>query len=89
MPVAHSEIVRHGRVLRQLRGQHCQCAGCGEYFNSQAGFDMHRTGAFGIDRRCLSPDEMRKAGMAISASGWWVTSLWERENGPAGAGEAG
>ena len=63
---------------RVLRGDHNQCPTCREYFNSMAGFDMHRAGPF-TARRCLSPDEMRADGMAVSKSGWWVTSLWELE----------
>jgi len=63
----------------KLRGDHCQCsgtpyAGCGEYFNSTAAFDKHRTGAYlPNQRRCLSPDEMRIKGMAQTATGFWIT----------------
>ncbi|HYM46738.1 MAG TPA: hypothetical protein VES65_11345 [Solirubrobacteraceae bacterium] len=64
---------------RKLRGDHCRCStfdaggGCGEYFNSTAAFDKHRTGRHGIDRRCMSVPEMLQAGMALSSTGWWLT----------------
>lgn len=69
---------------RKLGSNRCQCAVCGEYFNSTAAFDKHRTGDYGPDRRCRTPFEMTEAGMAVSQRGWWVTSLREMP----GAGDA-
>jgi hypothetical protein len=61
-----------------------QCPACGECFNSIAAFDRHRTGRFGVARRCLTPDEMRAQGMALSARGFWITRRdVRRHNGPA------
>jgi len=60
-------------MRRKLSGDHCQCSVCGEYFNSTAAFDKHRTGQ-GSNRRCLLLSDMFRAGMAISSRGWWVTS---------------
>jgi hypothetical protein len=64
---------------RMLRGDHNQCPGCHEYFNSTAAFEKHRVGEYGTgpngsspDRRCLTVAEMRDKGMS-DASGWWVT----------------
>ena len=51
-----------------------QCAVCGLYFGSVAGFDMHRTGDTDA-RRCLTEFEMRKRGMAVNEKGYWVTKL--------------
>jgi len=62
---------------RLLSGDRNQCAGCGEMFNSSAAFDKHRTGAFGVDRRCRTPDEMRKVGMS-NDGGWWITEKNQR-----------
>lgn len=62
---------------RILRGDHCQCGGCGEYFNSTAAHLKHRTGEYGVDRRCRTPDEMREKGMAQNSGGWWVTAMRE------------
>jgi hypothetical protein len=56
-----------------LRGDHNVCPSCGECFNSSAAFDKHRTGAFGIDRRCSTADEMLSIKMAKNADGFWVT----------------
>ena len=56
-----------------LRGDHCRCTTCQEHFNSTRAFDMHRVGRFGVDRRCMTTDEMLFAGMAKNSGGWWVT----------------
>lgn len=56
---------------KQLRGDRNQCAGCGQYFNSLHAFDKHRTGEHGLDRRCLSPDEMTAKGMHVASDGFW------------------
>jgi hypothetical protein len=63
-----------GGVTRgTVRGDHCQCPTCYEYFNSTAVFDKHRMATTGAP---ALPDsrEMRVKGMAVSASRWWVTS---------------
>lgn len=59
----------------KLTGQRNQCPTCAEYFNSNAAFDKHRTGAFGVDRRCMTVDEMTAKGMSKGASGFWVTAV--------------
>lgn len=59
----------------KLTGDRNQCPSCGEYFNSTKAFEKHRTGDFGIDRRCMTREEMLAKGMAISGSGYWVTKL--------------
>lgn len=58
---------------RILRGDHCQCGACGEYFNSTHAFDKHRRGEY-RNRRCLTTDEMVAAKMSKNADGWWISS---------------
>lgn len=58
----------------RLTGDRNQCQGCKAYFNSTAAFDKHRTGQHGVDRRCLTSDEMTARGMAKNAGGFWVGS---------------
>lgn len=68
----------------KLNGDHNQCAGCGEMFNSSAAFDKHRTGAFGApmgdgtymmhSRRCMTVAEMTEKGMVKNSGGWWITA---------------
>jgi hypothetical protein len=67
---------------RELKGDHCQCRACFEYFNSTRAFDMHRRGKHGIPgtRHCLTVEEMLKKGMCKNAGGWWI-----REKMDAGA----
>ena len=57
-----------------LRGSRNQCPSCSRYFNSNGAFDKHRTGHHGVDRRCMSTDEMEAAGMFIRPDGFWVGS---------------
>jgi hypothetical protein len=64
-------------MSRKLRGDHCACPTCAEYFNSTRAFDKHRSGEW-TARRCLSPDEMRAKGMDMSTEGWWLSSRWQR-----------
>jgi len=64
-------------MTRVLGGDHCECPACGEYFNSTYAFDTHRTGAWTL-RRCLTPDEMRAKGMAVSSTGWWLSMASKR-----------
>jgi len=55
-----------------LTGRRCQCCGCGEYFNGERGFDRHRIGEFGINRRCLTVAEMIARGWYRNAAGFWA-----------------
>lgn len=57
---------------KRLTGDRNQCPGCGDYFNSVSAFDKHRTGTFGVSRRCRTVEEMFGAGMARNMSGFWV-----------------
>jgi hypothetical protein len=65
------------RPTRKLTDSRCQCSGGGEYFSSDAAFDMHRVGRFGVDRRCMTPADMRAAGMAKTSDDWWVTRPYD------------
>jgi len=49
-----------------------QCRGCGLYFNSNSVFEMHRTGTFGVDRRCRTPEEMEARGYRLNKDGYWA-----------------
>ena len=69
--------------MRKLAGDHNQCPGCGEYFNSTFAFDKHRTGPYDR-RRCLMAPEMRAAGMTKNKADWWIS---EASKHRFGAGE--
>jgi hypothetical protein len=56
---------------KQLRGDRNQCCVCGEYFNSTHAFEKHRVGDFGVNRRCLTTDEMMTKGMVLGADKFW------------------
>jgi hypothetical protein len=58
----------------KLTGDRNQCPGCSEHFNSTFAFDKHRAGAFGKDRRCLTPEEMEAKGMGKNSAGFWISS---------------
>ena len=55
-----------------------QCGRCRNYFNSNTAFELHRTGKHGVDRRCMTPEEMTKKGMAVNADGFWVSELFTK-----------
>jgi len=58
----------------KLSGDRNQCQGCKTYFNSTFAFDKHRRGEHGIDRRCLTQEEMAGKGMALNAAGFWISA---------------
>ena len=60
------------REQLKLSGRHCQCCGCGEYFNGERGFDRNRVGMHGVNRRCLSIAEMIARGWYRNAAGFWA-----------------
>jgi hypothetical protein len=59
--------------MKLLTGKRNQCQGCKEYFNSNTPFDKHRTGEYGVNRRCRTPEEMLSLGMSLNADGFWIT----------------
>lgn len=54
-----------------LRGDRNQCAGCGQCFNSSHAFDKHRTGEHGVNRHCMSAEQMQAKGMVLRDDGFW------------------
>ncbi|WP_424949181.1 hypothetical protein [Comamonas terrigena] len=65
-----------------LRGDRNQCPTCHLYFNSTTAFEAHRTGTYGVDRRCLTIPEMEAKGMVISKEGFWMTKSRPTESIP-------
>ena len=63
------------KVLGAARNQ---CGRCKEYFNSNSAFEMHRTGEHGVDRRCMTVEEMRGRGMDVNDAGFWITEHMTR-----------
>jgi hypothetical protein len=62
-------------INRKLTSSRCQCAACGDRFNSAGTFDRHRIGGWqvrGALRRCLTTDEMRRQGWTLNAGGFWI-----------------
>lgn len=56
-----------------------QCGACSEYFNSTSAFEMHRTGVIGVNRRCMTPQEMEAKKMSKNTDGFWVTRTFDRD----------
>jgi len=56
----------------KLTGCRCQCCACGEYFGNVDVFDRHRVGEYGVNRRCLSGEEMTALGWARNGRGFWL-----------------
>jgi len=61
----------------KLTGRRCQCGGCGAYFNGERGFDRHRVGTHGLNRRCLTGAELMVRGWHRNVAGFWATSYWD------------
>lgn len=66
-------------IRRVLRGDHNQCPSCGEFFNSTYAFEKHRIGKHGVDRRCMTTEEMIAAGMSLSKDDFWITGKMPQE----------
>lgn len=45
---------------------------CHKSFYSDSASDKHRVGAYGVDRRCLTTDEMLDKGMSLNRYGTWI-----------------
>jgi hypothetical protein len=58
----------------KITGDRNQCRSCGEFFNSVFAFEKHRTGDFGINRRCMTEAEMRVIRMDKNHAQFWVSS---------------
>ena len=58
------------KVLGESRNQ---CQGCKQYFNSIKAFERHRTGKYGVDRRCKTPEELLEKGWLLNEDGFWIT----------------
>ena len=41
---------------------------------------MHRTGRHGVDRRCMTEEEMTAKGMLMNATSFWVSKSNDRFN---------
>lgn len=46
------------------------CRACGADFTSIEYFDVYRVGEYGVDRRCLSSDELLAKGYVLE-NGYW------------------
>jgi hypothetical protein len=75
--------------MRRLTGSRCLCRGCGQLFNSVTAFDSHRvddrTGPAHAARRCLTPAEMRRVGMSLNATEFWITEVRKKDRIKTGA----
>ena len=55
-----------------------QCQACKQYFNSNTAFDFHRIGEHGVDRRCMTVEEMLGRGMEVNQAGYWIKEKFNR-----------
>lgn len=60
--------------MKMLGESRNQCQGCKQYFNSIKTFERHRTGKYGVDRRCRTTEEMLEMGWLLNADGFWISS---------------
>jgi hypothetical protein len=64
--------------MKPLKGNQNQCTVCNERFNSNFPFDLHRIGQHGVNRRCMTKEEMLAAGMSVNAGGFWISETKEQ-----------
>lgn len=81
----NAPTTRGATIVPKLTGNRCQCTACGEYFSSVRGFDRHRVGEYGNDRRCIPVAELLASGWIRNARGFLLTPDPRR----AGAGISG
>lgn len=58
------------RTLVDREGKN-QCPTCGEFFNSNGAFDLHRYGEYNA-RLCYTPSEMQSVMGMVYHNDWWV-----------------
>ncbi len=56
----------------KLKGKRCQCSACEQGFNRESTFNKHRVGVIGVDRRCLTVEEMKDRGWRKNDLGFWL-----------------
>lgn len=59
--------------MKKLTGNRNHCRSCDQYFNSIRAFEKHRIGEFGLNRRCMTPQEMEAVGMILRPDGFWIS----------------
>lgn len=78
---------KYGPLQLELSGQKTYCSACQQYFKSTYAFDQHRIGKYTpINspslRRCLTVQELDKAGWAKNGEFWMTpkrrTAPWRR-----------
>lgn len=73
-------MINRSEYPKKLTGQRNQCPSCLEYFNSNTGFDSHRTGSHAKQqRRCLTVAEIEETGMKLNDAGYWVFPISEKD----------
>ena len=72
--------IKRSEHPKKLTGQRNQCPSCLEYFNSNTGFDSHRTGSHtNFKRRCLTVAEIEAKGMKLNPQGFWTFPVSEKD----------
>jgi hypothetical protein len=62
-------------IAARLTGSRCQCASCGELFNSVSVFNRHRVGGWenrGTNRHCLTIPQLQAKGWSLNARFFWI-----------------
>jgi hypothetical protein len=69
MPFGQSDTAV--KAQHKIGGKACDCTDCGAWFAGISGFDNHLIRK-GDDILCMSPERMRKVGMAQNTNGVWL-----------------
>lgn len=72
-------MIKRSEHPKKLTGQRNQCPSCLEYFNTNRGFDAHRTGSHtNRQRLCLTEAEIEAKGMKRNEKGFWIMPVSEK-----------
>lgn len=75
-PVDHCSQARGASPMNKVKlnagSMANQCSACGQLFRAVTTHTLHRIGKFGIDRRCMTVDEMLASDMKLNSRRQWV-----------------
>ena len=73
-------MIKRSEHPKKLTGQRNQCPSCLEHFNTNRGFDAHRTGSHtNRQRLCLTVADIEAKGMKRNEKGFWIMPMPEKD----------
>lgn len=73
MPQTFKQTIKSYKLKNAIN----QCPSCNLFFNSNGAFSKHRTGRYGVDRRCRTEEEMSEIGMVLNYLDLWCAEAMD------------